>query len=357
MKILYRERFLFFIATLVIGAIFLLSPKAHAASTTGSYLTTSPISDNITILPGQRGSTTLEVQNNSSVSETITVKLDKFTPNGDLGEANITTPSVTDPSVSWVHFSTTSFVAQPGVWNTITMTINVPNYASLGYYYAVLFIPKSSQTAPTTSDQIRGANAIFVLMDTNSSNEQRQLTLTSFSSTSGLYQFLPATFQIKVKNNGNINLIPQGDVYISRSPNGKVIDTIDVNSGLGNVLPDSSRLFSASWVDGLPAFVNKLVGGQTITNKKGQSIKQLDWNFSEPISKFRFGKYYAHLVLVYNNGNHDIPINAYLSFWVIPWKLILIIIIVIVAIIFSWKTIRKIVKQTFSRHKKQNFKN
>jgi hypothetical protein len=236
------------------------------------------------------------------------------------------------------------------------MTISIPNYASLGYYYAVLFIPKSAQTSSNVSEQIKGANAIFVLVDTNSTNEAKQISLTSFSSLSGLYQFLPATFNILVKNIGNIHLIPQGDVYISRTLNGKVIDTLPINSNLGNILPNSSRQFTAIWTDGLPSFEAKTVDGQALTVKNGQPVEQLRWNFSEPISKFRFGKYYAHLVLVYNNGNHDVPINAYLTFWVIPWKLILIILAAIAAVIVFWKSIKKGIKQLITRNKNKKFK-
>jgi hypothetical protein len=350
-----KSRLLFpLLAILCFGAVFFSTPKVLAATTTGSNLTTSPIATDLSIKPGQSGSTILQAQNDGTTPEIISVKLDKFSPNGDLGEANITSPNSTDPSASWVHFSQTSFVAQPGVWNSIKMTVDVPSYATLGYYYAVLFIPKSSvQASATVNEQYKGANAIYVLVDTNSSNEVKQLSLTSFNSVSGLYQFLPATFNVVVKNTGNIHLIPQGDIYISRTPNGKAIDTLDINSTLGNVLPYSSRQFSVSWEDGLPAFVAKKVGGQTINDKKGQIIEELHWNFSEPISKFRFGKYYAHLVLVYNNGNRDIPINAYLSFWVIPWKLILIILICIAAVVFFWKSLKKGTKKVYTRVKKR----
>jgi hypothetical protein len=35
------------------------------------------------------------------------------------------------------------------------------------------------------------------------------------------------------------------------------------------------------------------------------------------------------MVLVYNNGITDIPITAVVSFWVIPWKIISIIVAII----------------------------
>jgi hypothetical protein len=34
------------------------------------------------------------------------------------------------------------------------------------------------------------------------------------------------------------------------------------------------------------------------------------------------GKYTAHMLLVYDNGERDIPIEAAVSFWIVPWRLI-----------------------------------
>ncbi len=327
------------------------------AATSSATLTTAPISVNLDSTPGSTTSTKLQVQNNSSAPLTITVHLEEFKASGTGGQAQIYIPPANDPSLSWVHFSQTSFVAEPGVWNNITMSIDVPSGAALGYYYAVLFTPSSPNASiPTNANSLKGSNAILVLLNTNSKNEHKLLQISSFTSVKGLYQFLPASFNIEVTNPGNIQLIPQGDVYISRTPNGKSIASLSFNTGEGNVLPGSSRIFSVHWINGFPSYVDKTVDGAQVVGKNGKPVEQLQWNFSDSFSEFRFGKYYAHLVLVYNNGTQDLAQDSYVSFWVIPWSLILIIILVIVAIVVLWKVINKYSRLLWKNFRGRNVK-
>jgi len=331
------------IGVLSFGIVF--STNAAAASTTGSVLTTSPVAVDLSTNPGKTVSTTLQVQNNSPKSETIGVRLEKFKVQGEHGQAAIYTPSATDTSTTWVHFSKNSFVAEPGIWTNVTMTINVPPYAALGYYYAVLFVPNITVSASTDSNTVKGANAVLVLLDTNSKNEQKQLRIASFTSQKSLYEFLPANFTVSAQNSGNIHLIPQGDIFISRTKNGKTIASLPINSGQGNVLPDSTRQFNVQWADGFPVFQFKRINGQIVSDKKGNPIQQLQWNFSSSLSKIRFGKYYAHLALVYSNGNEDIPVDGYVSFWVVPYKLITLIVLAVAAVIVLWKFIKKLIRK------------
>jgi hypothetical protein len=326
------------------------------AASIGSTLTTAPVSVNLVATPGLTVSTKLQVQNNSLEPLMINVHLEEFKASGTGGQAQIYVPPANDPSLSWVHFSQTSFVAEPGVWNDVTMSISVPSGAQLGYYYAVLLTPNVSNSTVVNSNSLKGSNAILVLLDTNSKNEHKLLKTSSFSSSKGLYQFLPASLNISVKNPGNIQLIPQGDVYISRTPNGKSIATLPFNTGEGNVLPGSSRVFSVQWTNGFPSYVVKTIDGQQINGKNGKPEQQLQWNFSSSLSEFRFGKYYAHLVLVYNNGSQDFAQDSYTSFWVIPWTLILIVIFGIVAIIVIWKLINKYIRVLWRKLRGRNAK-
>lgn len=331
------------IALQVVLLLGLQIPSASAASTTGTSLTTSPIAVDISANPGTSTSTILQVQNNSSKPETISVRLYKFGVRGNNGQPAIFPPVGSDTSVDWVHFSQTKFVAQPQAWNKITMTIDLPSYAALGYYYSVLFVPNPDVDNKTTdANTIKGANAILVLLDTHSKNEHRQLQIQSFTASKGLYEYLPATFNVLTKNSGNIHLIPGGNIYISRSQNGKAVDTLDINPGQGNVLPYSSRQFQTTWSDGLPVFQTKRINGKIISDKHDKPIQQLQWSASSSFSKIRFGKYYAHLVLVYNDGSRDIPVEGVVSFWVIPWKLILLVIALVAALAYAWKGLKKL---------------
>ena len=345
---LSRRAFAVGIAAQLVFALAFLGPRAAAASAAGTVLTTSPIAVDLSGKPGTSVSATLQVQNNSPRAQTISVRLDKFAVKGDSGQAAIFAPAAGDPSAGWVHFSQTQFVAQPGVWNSIKMTVALPPDAALGYYYAVLFVPNVS-ASPSDTNTVKGANAVLVLLDTNSANEHRQLQVTAFTTRQKLYEFLPASFNVSVKNPGNIHVVPKGDIYISRTPNGKTIASLDINPGQGNILPHSSRQFQAQWNDGFPSFQTKRLNGQIVSDKQGKPVQQLTWNFSSPLSKVRFGKYYAHLALVYNNGTQDIPIDGSIAFWVIPWKLILLVAAGLAALILVWKSFKHLVKRLWKK--------
>jgi hypothetical protein len=312
-----------------------------------SSITTSPVSVDISTHAGQSVSTQLRVMNNNPSPEQVKVSLAKFKAKGVNGEAQIYKPTADDTSVNWVHFSTTSFIAQPKVWENITMTISIPQMADPGYYYAVLFTPNLGEKP--SANNIKGTNAVLVLVNTNSKSELKKLSIASFSTTKSVYQYLPVNFNVLISNEGNIHVIPNGEIFITRTQHGKTIDTLNINSAGGNVLPNSQRIFTASWTNGIPVYQNKVVGGKTITNSKGQPVQALNWNSSKPLSSLRFGKYYAHLVVEYNNGITDVSSDAVLSFWVLPWELLLITIIIIVAaaalfIFIFWKLYKKIFK-------------
>jgi hypothetical protein len=347
-----RKGMLFFIAAISLVAILLI--PATAAFAAGSSLTTSPVTLNLNVQPGHSETSTLQVQNNGTKAISVGVVVRSFKAQGTSGQAAIEAPSSSDPSLSWVHFSQSTFTAQPGVWTSIKMTITLPPTANLGYYYAILFKPILPVNTTTDTNTVTLSNAILALVDTGSSNEVRQLQVSSFTSSKKLYEYLPATFSIEVHNSGNIFVPPQGELYISKSSSfHSILATLDINKSAGHVLPDSSRIFTAQWSDGFPQYDPVLIAGQPVFKKNGQPVEKLNWNFAN-VSKLRFGKYYARLALVYNNGQRDIPIYATVSFWVIPWKLLSIVLIIlllpIILIVIAFRYRRMYKKSRKPKH-------
>lgn len=313
------------------------TPPVSVANPTGgtSNLTTSPITADLLIKPGETKTTTLQVKNNGDKALSIGVEVKTFKANGTNGQASILTPTITDPTLSYVRFSRTTFTAQPGVFTPIEMTISLPADAELGYYYAVLFKPVLPTPATISTNKFTLSNAILVLVDTGSANEARKLTIGNFGASKKLYEYLPATFKINVRNEGNIYVAPRGVLTISRSgESAQSIASLDFNKPLGRVLPASSRDFTVNWSDGFPKYVTKTINGQPVPGKDGKQQSELKFNFADT-DKFRIGKYHARLVMVYNNGQRDIPLYANVSFWVIPWKIIfLLILFILLQILF-----------------------
>jgi hypothetical protein len=322
---------LWLVSGVLIGGALLGNGQALAAAPAFS-VTTSPVSAILNVKPGGTATTTLQLMNNDPQPLQMSVELETFSANGTTGEAKVTPIAAGNPSGSWVHFSQATFAAQPGVWTPIQMTVTLPPSAALGYYYAVLFKPTLPAKVTPGTNTIKGSNAILVLVDTHSANEQRGLQIASFATTKKLYEYLPASFTVTVRNSGNIFVPPTGDIFISKSSSfNKVIDSLPINMAGGNVLPGSVRIFTTNWNDGFPVFRTQTAGGQPVS-KGGKPVQQLHWDFTQ-LNKLRFGKYYAHLALVYNNGTQDIPVDSVVSFWVVPWKLLTVILVVLVLIV------------------------
>jgi hypothetical protein len=312
------------VCTLAIFLVLQVGPTAYATPGGSSDLTTSPISSDLSIKPGDSKTTTLQVRNNGPQPVAIAIQLKQFKSNGTQGQATIIDPPAGDDSLSWVHFSQQTFTALPGVFTPIDMTIVVPKTASLGYYYAVLFKPVLSGAAQTNTNTVTLSNAILVLVDTSTPNEIRRLDIVHFTASRTVYEYLPASFELTVHNGGNIYLPPRGVINISRTNDfTKPLVSLDINRGGGRVLPNSSRTFGMTWNDGFPRYEPKQVGGQPLLDKSNRPIQSLQVHFADS-NKFRFGKYHAQVALVYNNGLRDIPVYAEVSFWVIPWKIIVI---------------------------------
>lgn len=342
------------VGLLVTLSTILSAQTTSAAAAPALSLTTTPVSLDLTIHPGTSTTKTLQLMNNTAQPIPINMSLDVFGAYGTTGQAAITAPKASDVSSDYVHFSPSSFIAQPGKWSQVQMTIKLPSNASLGYYFAVIFKPVLANPLVTKSAIIKGSNAVLVLVDTQSSNEVRQVEIGNFSVSKKLYEYLPATFTVSIHNTGNIFLAPTGDIFISRSSNlTHALTTLSVNAGSGNVLPNSYRNFQEVWSDGFPVFQDKLVNGHVVTDKKGNDILKLKWNFADS-NKFRFGKYYAGLTLIYNNGTRTIPLTAVVSFWVIPWKLLLLALIPLLLVLYGFWSIGRAIYRRLKRLKKAN---
>ncbi len=294
--------------------------SAQAQSDDGSLnLTTSPLPINISTDPGTTVTTELRIKNSGTATENLQVGLLKFGANNDSGQPRLADREPGDDYFDWVSFSQDQFVAEPNVWQTIVMTIDVPPEAGLGYYYAVTFTRAQATDATDQGASLEGGTAILVLLDVKVPYALRKVEINEFKVGRSVYEFLPAEFEVSLKNSGNIHLIPSGSIFITKG--NEEIAVLDVNDARGNILPDSSRIFRASWSDGFPVYEVIEENGKVVTNSDGTPKTKLNWDLSN-LGKLRFGKYKATLLMAYDDGEKDVPIEAVLTFWVIPWRII-----------------------------------
>lgn len=319
------------LSVLLVGSMFFgMSDVQAQPSDTALNLTTSPLPINLVTKPGETTTTELRIKNSGTRTEQLQLGLLKFSANNESGQPRLADREPGDDYFDWVTFSQDQFTAEPNVWHTITMTIKVPPEAGLGYYYAATFTRAQGADATAQGASLDGGTAILVLMDVQVPYALRKVEIEQFRTNKSVFEFLPADFEVTLKNSGNIHLIPSGNIFITKGS--EEVAVISVNEPRGNILPDSSRNFQASWADGFPVYEKVEEGGRVVTNEDGTAKTKLKWNLGDT-SKLRMGKYKATLLLAYDDGEKDVPIEAVLTFWVIPWRIIFVGLLILIVLL------------------------
>ena len=334
-----KNRFILLLSVLSIVLQLIMPFGATAADQPKSLnLITSPLPINLATLPGNTVGTDLRVKQAGGDTEKLKVSLMKFAAYGDEGKPRLLDRGPGDDFFDWVKFDKTQFDAPSNVWQTVHMTINVPKSAAFGYYYAVVFSRAGDDVRREGgTNSINGGTAVLVLLDAQVANARRSTQLASFTSVHRLYEFLPAKFDVKFHNDGNVHLVPSGNVFISKGKD--QVATLPFNAELGNILPGSNRIYNTSWTDGYPHNEPVVEDGKTKVDASNQTVTKLVWNngdtTKETTPHLRFGKYTAHLFAVYDDGQRDVPLEAEISFWVIPWRFLLVLLAIVLLVGFG----------------------
>lgn len=265
-----------------------------------------------------------------------------FKVNSQSGQIELSDSA--DPGIEKiVSFSSPTFKIDAGEWFTQKLTINVPEDSGFTYSFATTISRAEKPTPVEGSSSIEGSVAVFTLLSVDKPGAVRSFEVKDFFTDKKVYEYLPTNFSIKIKNTGNIIVQPNGNIFIQRNSDDEYpISTLTLNKEGGYIIPDSERTFNSSWDEGFPRFEKNANSDQS----------KLIWNFSDA-SKFRIGKYTAKLVAVYDDGERDVPIVGEVSFWIIPWKQILMIVIALLLMVFgAFYIIRGLLKSIKKRSKK-----
>ncbi len=305
----------------LIATAFFIPHKVFAADD-GLNLVVSPLPINLVTEPGATVSAQIKIKNNSDHPETLQAGLMKFSVYGDEGKPKLIEREEGDDYFDWVSFSEKGFVLNANEWKTITVNINVPETAAFGYYYAVTLSRSDEENGVGEGKtKVIGATASLILLEVRVPQAVRKVEVLEFSTPKKVYEFLPTKFTVKLKNEGNVHVSPRGNIFIDKWGEKKDAAILGINDLKGNVLPDSNRIFESEWNDGFPVYVEKVNDKQVVTDRLGKIKKELKWDFSQ-VSKLRWGKYTANMLLVYDDGEKDVPIEGTLTFWIIPCRIL-----------------------------------
>jgi len=300
----------YFLATVsgvVVGAAFMLLPVTASASSSQGFQV-SPPENVISLNPGTSTKQSVKVTNLTDTEMNLTVATQDFAARGDLGEITLTNDAGPLYSLApWFTVSARSLSIAPLSTQSVSYTIAAPVDAEPGGRYGAIVFSTIPPKLPNgeSGASVQSTLASLVLLSV-SGNAHQQLEISSFKSSKPFYEYGPIPFQAIVKNVGNVHEKPTGQIVI-KNMLGLKTGTISVTPEY--VLPVASRLLTST----------------------------LDRHFM-------FGRYTAAITV-------NVPgvqiLSATTSFWVIPYKIVgLIIIILILLILFFTKT-RKRFRRAF----------
>lgn len=323
--------------------ILLLPGTAFAATTpppapTGNFnLQVSPSPLVATVKPGVKSQIELKIHNQGTGTEYLQIEPRNFTFDSKTGKVNL--QDTVSPAFSkWITFSAQKFTVASDQTFSEQVIMNVPKDAGFSYSFALVITRQNNPAPQPGTRAITGSLAVFSLINIDRPGATSNLKVSSFSTSKKLYEYLPASISIRFNNVGNTIVQPAGNIFIARGSNAATpLATLDVNPTQGYILSGTQRTVTATWSDGFPVY-------KTTTDASGKATQHLVWNWGD-LSKLRIGRYTAHLVAVYSQDGRDVPIEGTVSFWVIPWKILLVVLLVILLILFAvFMMVRSIVR-------------
>lgn len=336
---------------IVLGGVFAI--PSHAAAQTPErdfslQVTPSPIIESIA--PGQTKEIELKIHNAGSTRETLVIAPRSFRYNNTTEQVELLEAK---PEIApWLSFSAEEFTVAPGAWFTERVTVAVPKNAGFSYSFTLLIKRRDDTAKPVPGTRnLQGAVAIFTLLNIDRPGATRKIDVATFSATKRMYEYLPSEFKVKLRNSGNTIVQPYGNIFIQRrSTDPEPIGKLDANGTNGYILPGTTRTFTATWDDGFPAY-------QTVKDADNTTPKKrLVWDWSK-VTSLRVGKYTAKLVAVYNDGRRDIPIQTEVSFWVIPWRILIGLGVFGLILAFGiWSMVRSFIRTIRKNKKHAHFK-
>ena len=156
-------------------------------------------------------------------------------------------------------------------------------------------------------------------------------SLVEFSTGKTLYEFLPVDFLVRYENKGSVHQLPGGNIFIHRGDISNPVASIVFNEDQSMSLPGATRSFTESYTDGFLYFED---GKLKLDQSK--------------FPKIYFGEYTATIKFKHTVNGERITVEKDTTFWVIPWKLLSALILVVLAIILLIRRIRKKRKEKFT---------
>ena len=289
------------------------APAQGGTQGNGQALEIAPPLVTLTVDPGQTVQTQVSLRDVSSGSLVVTAQANDFVAAGEDGTPKIMLKDEPNPYSlkGWVA-PMQALTLKPREIKNLPVTLRVPADAAPGGHYGVIRFtatpPELHGTGVSLSTSLGALMFVTVKGDAKENLAVKEFSVNHDGKTGSLFESTPLHFVERLKNDGNVHEQPNGQVTIT-DMFGKKIGAVNVNLPPRVVLPGSTRKFEQT-LDASVLGTRKL-----------------------------FGRYHADLKLTYADGKQTLTQS--LVFWVIPYKLIALAVIVLVGGFFLLRTMIK----------------
>lgn len=278
-----------------------------------SALTLSPIRFEISGNPGETIRQEITLINETNKTETYSVSYSNFEAQGESGEPSFVVPK--DGLGTWIKTEVASVVIPPKQQKIIPFTVSIPKDAEPGGHFAVIFWGTPAGTSSSVS--IGAKTGILVLLSVKG-DVKKDAGLLNFNTVGKKfwYNTLPVSFEYRFKNDGGDRIKPEGKVTI-RNTIFFPTEYLDANPVSGNILPSSTRKLKVDWLN-----YERPEGYVVPTGFFDKFWSDVGYQWKN----FAVGLYSARLNVAY--GDADERAKATVFFFVFPWQLVLVMIVV-----------------------------
>lgn len=264
----------------------------------------SPGHIEVEIEPGESKTVEISVANRLSDNRRFLIDIEDFTSSDDLSRPVVLLGDSVGPYTlkDYILIPDDEFRIGLGSRAVLPITISIPEDAEPGGRYGSVVI--STVGDKSIDDEGRGAissspivarvGTLFFVTIPGDIEYQGLLQEFSLKNSKWWYESGPIDFSIVYENSGSVHVNPYGELEI-KNLFGEVVGFVEIEPWFA--LPNSLRL------------------------------KELSWD-----RELLFGRYSATLRL--NRGYDDIIDESTVSFWVLPWKMIVGIFIVVFILVF-----------------------
>ena len=274
----------------------------------GQALEIAPPVINISVDPGQTVTTQVSIRDISSGKLIVKAQINDFVAAGEDGTPKLLLDEGESNPYSLKSWVTAlpQMTLEPRQIKNLPVTITVPANAAPGGYYGVVRFTATPPELEGTGVSLSASLGALLLVRVNGAAKEG-LTVETFTVGNGgkpgsLFESTPLRFTERLKNTGNIHEQPAGQVSI-KDMFGNKIAAVNVNLPPRNILPQSIRKFEQT-------LDSSVIG-----------------------NKMLFGRYTADLRITY--GTNKQVVTSSVTFWVIPYRLIGVIIAVLVVGFFA----------------------